>query len=595
MRYTMKLALLPPFNFCFDRMHTKRSNVLVIMTALLVSAAQTSLVAQSTSDSTLVNEQQKLLDSNKAQRIAHLENNAEMLTNELCENVCEVSGGNVRHLKRSEMLERFSQYFQAVKYYKWDDLEEPIITVSPDGMLATVIVKKITVAKMNPNSPNAEIGATQFAWTSNYRKINGEWKIFQITSTEERYESADPEFYLARGQTLFDEGKTAESLAEFTKAYYLRRENPDVAIAYAKSLTQNNRLQRAIQVLQRVAQTGLLKISEVREEPWFDSLRPLKDYARLSKAIDEVSRHDNGSTVLAEIKEPDLIPEGLAADNQTGSIYVSSLHKRKIVEITRHGEVRDFAKSMQDDLFSTVGMEVDETRRHLWVVSCSGPNMLGSESVRPWITRIHQYDVDSKSLLKVFELKSDERAFLNDLTVTKNGDVFISESLEPAIYQIKAGSSELTKFYGDSWGHQFFNGLALSSDEKTLYQAHSDGIIRIHAETGQFLGRLDHPLNMALGNIDGLAFWNGHLICHQSSLFGGVEMYQLNPSGDEVVFRTSLERNHPAFDQASTGEILGDRYVFIANAQMRSGFRDNKIKPLEELKNVLILVVPLKK
>ena len=67
------------------------------------------------------------------------------------------------------------------------------------------------------------------------------------------------------------------------------------------------------------------------------------------------------------IKEKDLIPEGTAVDNRTGTIYIGSTYKRKIIQIESDGKVTDFIPQELDGIWSIVGMEVDEKEDLLWV------------------------------------------------------------------------------------------------------------------------------------------------------------------------------------------------------------------------------------
>ena len=130
-------------------------------------------------------DKEQLLASNQRQRQAHMTNNAAMLVEELYDTIWSVQNGTIKMNTNEEVKERFDQYFSMVKYYKWDDVEEPVIRISDDGTLATVSVKKITTARFNPKDSTSEIGATLFAWTSSYKKTNSEWKIYQTTSTRE--------------------------------------------------------------------------------------------------------------------------------------------------------------------------------------------------------------------------------------------------------------------------------------------------------------------------------------------------------------------------------------------------------------------------
>lgn len=50
------------------------------------------------------------------------------------------------------------------------------------------------------------------------------------------------------------------------------------------------------------------------------------------------------------LKERNLIPEGTAVDNRSGTIYIGSTFKRKIIQITADGTVTDFIPEKSNGL-----------------------------------------------------------------------------------------------------------------------------------------------------------------------------------------------------------------------------------------------------
>lgn len=96
-----------------------------------------------------------------------------------------------------------------------------------------------------------------------------------------------------------------------------------------------------------------------------------------------------------------------------------------------------------------------------------------------------------------------------------------------------------------------------------------------------------------------MTFYKNTLICQQSSYpFKNVMQYTLDPTNYKVTDYKILEANNPLFDSATTGEIRGEYYYYIANSQVRSALiwgknGPEKIKPFDELKDVVILKVKL--
>ena len=127
----------------------------------------------------LLDEKNKLLAINEEQRTAHMTNDAQMLVRSMADSLISVDSGNISINSKEQVQNRFKNYFSMVKYVEWDDLSEPFIQISNDGSLATMSVKKRTITLDNSGIPDTTI----FAWTSAFKRIGDDWKMFSITST----------------------------------------------------------------------------------------------------------------------------------------------------------------------------------------------------------------------------------------------------------------------------------------------------------------------------------------------------------------------------------------------------------------------------
>jgi len=120
-----------------------------------------------------------LLAANESQRKAHMENNPDLLLAGMADTVITVQRGQFRVEAKADMYGRWQDYFASVKYYAWDDLEPPVVEISKDGSLASVSVRKITIGSYEQEP----IDTTYFAWTTGYKKVDGAWKVYKVTST----------------------------------------------------------------------------------------------------------------------------------------------------------------------------------------------------------------------------------------------------------------------------------------------------------------------------------------------------------------------------------------------------------------------------
>jgi hypothetical protein len=266
------------------------------------------------------------------------------------------------------------------------------------------------------------------------------------------------------------------------------------------------------------------------------------------------------------LEEKDLVPEGVAFDPVTSSIFVSSTHKRKIVRIDSAGVVSDFIIEKQDGIWSTIGMEVDAGRGHLWVVSSQAKEvlpLLDPDSLQ-WRSAIYQYNLQTSTLIDSCLLRF-KKVFLNDLTVAQNGDVYITESMQGGIYCLKSGTDSLELFLAPA-PYTFPNGIYFSDQPGKLFVSVSEGILKVDLASRRYdLLRTSDSINAK--EIDGLTFYKGSLIAHQSTK---LVRFILNDKQDSIIHATVLNEGSE-FDTSTNGETENDDYYFIVNSQIRSG------------------------
>lgn len=549
-----------------------------------------------------LNDISALLKSNEVQRTAHLTGNAELLAGEIADTMINVSRGHVYKSSNKEIYNRFNNYFKNVEYIKWDDVEDPIIQISNDGTFAGMILKKIILAKHKNTSGEREKGATLFSWSALHKKINGKWKITSNTSTREELEFSSYDEYYYKGKTAFDEQRYEDYLHNIERAYYLAHDNVSVQYEFAKALTINNDHKQALKILDRLADIRYYQLGNIENDTMFTNLRNSSEYKALTQKIYANMRSVNNSKSAFTIKEKDLVPEGIAIDNNTGTLYLSSSYKRKIISIDKNGNINDFKSEAEDGLWSTWGMEVDEERNHLWVISSNttaGILTRKTDHMNNGKCRVYKYDTVTGELIKIYSYDNkNENHFFNDLTISKTGNVYITESLTSKVFWIPKELDELELFYQSDPMFKFLNGLAVDNDEAKLFVANSDGICVLDLATNNFQ-LIQMPKDVSLEGIDGLTFYNNTLIAQQSGYpNNSIIQYALDKTKYFVTSYRILEANNPYFDSATTGEVGQGYYYYIANSQVSSAFVWNKngpekIKPYDELKEIQILKIEL--
>jgi sugar lactone lactonase YvrE len=290
------------------------------------------------------------------------------------------------------------------------------------------------------------------------------------------------------------------------------------------------------------------------------------------------------------LEEKDLIPEGVAFDSVTNSVFISSTYKRKIIRIDSTGKVTDFIKEGQNGIWSTIGMEADARRRYLWVVSSQAKEVLplkNPDSLQ-WRSAIYQYNIETGSLINSFLLPV-KNVFLNDLTVSVNGDVYVTESMQNNIYRLDAGADSIRLFLSPK-PYTFLNGIIFSGQPDQLFVSATEGIIKIDITTGQY-SLLKTADTIDTKEIDGLTYYKNSFIAHQSTK---VARFYLDDKQD-IITSSSILDSGTEFDATTTGEQGNGFYYFIVNSQVQSGidFKKQVIKPMDSLEKVIIRRIPL--
>lgn len=298
------------------------------------------------------------------------------------------------------------------------------------------------------------------------------------------------------------------------------------------------------------------------------------------------SCNDKSKTQDFIILERDLVPEGLTVDNRTGIIYVGSTYKRKVIQISPNGVVSDLIPEEKDGIWSPVGLEVDENTGVLWINTAHANEvmpLINPEKDLDWMTGVSAYDLTEKRFIKHYHLES-KQAFLNDLTVLPNGDVYVTESVNNSVYRINKGSDKLELFWTTSQ-YSFLNGIAYFPLDNSIFVTSSEGILKINIESKEHV-LLETPPDLNSRRIDGLDLFENVLIGHQSTK---VSKFFISPKGNRIT-DIELIDSGDEFDSSTTGELSEGYYYFIVNSQIRSAIDANsrKIKPVDSLKNIII-------
>lgn len=144
----------------------------------------------SSSATNLASEIEALQVLQRAEESAHMEEQTAVMVNMLNDTICQVKNGEVNYYTKDQMTERFQKYFQSVEFIAWKNIHPPVIMLSDDGSMAQVLVQKHVEVKMESDTTSGR-ESTDFAWTELWKKKNGSWKMYAVTSTGTQAQAAE--------------------------------------------------------------------------------------------------------------------------------------------------------------------------------------------------------------------------------------------------------------------------------------------------------------------------------------------------------------------------------------------------------------------
>ena len=362
-------------------------------------------------------------------------------------------------------------------------------------------------------------------------------------------------------------------------------------LARAEALTGDQ--EGALRTLERLAPQGAAR--DVTADTAFAALRALPRFQAVARRLATRAVPIVRSDTAFVLTDPDFIPEGIAFDSVAGAFYVGSLHRHKVVRVTREGAVSDFTRPRQDELGQVLGLHVDAVRRRLWLAT-SVPDSAAprySDGSGGWAA-LHVYDLATGRLLGRYTPPDRDRPhLLNDIALTPGGDVYVTDSEGNGLYRLRSGGDGLERIYGGVGHFTYPNGITLAPNGTHLYVAHMEGVSAVELASVK-VTRVEAPAGVTTGGIDGLYACPGGLIGVQGMLgFHQIAWLALVPDGHRITEVRPLERRHPAHDVPTTGTLAGDTFHYIANSQLGRLGSNGVLTPATSKRGTVVLRLPL--
>lgn len=282
-------------------------------------------------------------------------------------------------------------------------------------------------------------------------------------------------------------------------------------------------------------------------------------------------------------EDKDLIPEGLAWDAKREVFYLSSLHRRKIVQIDPESHASDFLRPQDGPFLPVLGIRSDPLDGTVWA---------NTWEEKPGASRSQLLHIgaDGKVIDRFAPADSAQHGF-NDLVLRKAGDIFVTDSLANQVFRLDPSAKAFSPL---PLHRQLYypNGIALADDDRMLFIADALGVLKYDIQTSTSLDVAQGPHN-TLAGIDGLYWYRGSLIAIQNGIgTPRVAAHKLTADGTRVVKLLILEYRTKLSVLPTTGAIRSSDFYFIANSQL-DNLNGDKVLDVTRLEPVRIAVVHL--
>lgn len=281
-----------------------------------------------------------------------------------------------------------------------------------------------------------------------------------------------------------------------------------------------------------------------------------------------------------------LIPESITWNQQTKEFYISSINRQKIVAIRKGGEGRDFIQSGQDGFLQGLGLHLDMKHHVLWAVSNRTTGHLHTSGI--WM-----YDPQSARLLKKWVWSDTAALLLNDLAITRQGNIYVTDSEGSKVYYLKQSMDHprllLTMPKGD-----YPNGITLSDDDRYLFIAtYMHGIVCYDRRKRRHW-TLQAPKETSTNGMDGLFFYHNTLIGVDNNsdkpADHKITQFYLSDDWKTIARSKVIDEHNPYFDIPTSAVIAGDSLFVLANSQLEHlDQQNNTLKDTSVLKKTYIL------
>lgn len=296
----------------------------------------------------------------------------------------------------------------------------------------------------------------------------------------------------------------------------------------------------------------------------FVKLKPNKRYSDILALRNTFDKFIAKSSDVVSFSDSTFHPENADYDPESAKWYSGSIRNGKIYEFDQYGNQTVKRFDFPSQIYSVFCVRLSSNRKKLFAAASVSPYHIKPNTEQKQQSALLIYDVESGKLESEIILNGDHT--LGDLAYDKNGNLYLSDSRNPAIYEFDQKTKTFKEFISlpAAWNLQ---GLTFSSDFQFLFVAdYISGVFKIDMKT-KSVTEISNETNLSLKGIDGLLYYQQSLIAVQNGVHPKrIVSLHLNKYSDSITSVQTIEQNNPELDEPTNGMILHDEFFYLSNS-----------------------------
>ena len=329
--------------------------------------------------------------------------------------------------------------------------------------------------------------------------------------------------------------------------------------------------------------------------PQTENIRGTESYQYINDLLVKNAAGGSISARAFVLPEQARLTEAISYDPHKKQFLFGTVRAPQILVLDLQGQPVTDAPHFDRHLdYAVFDLAVDAKRRQLWASTSAVTQQLGYKSSDFGNNALLKMDLDSGELLASYNIRPDGSPHgMGNIALASDGSVYLADLRSPAIYRLAPGAEQLTVLaVGPALPN--IHGIALNEQDQLLYLADQNrglAFIDLQDNRPYLMGA---PETLNLGGIEGIDYWNNHLIIIQPGMRPPrVMQILLGNKGRNIVTAEPIDANHADFHAPNFGVISGDHYYYLAASHWTAFDLQGNRLPGSKVDPVPVLRFPL--